>query len=232
MSLWTACTSRPGPEAPSAVSAAPTELPRLRGETMLPLHPSARFSSGWGSVEVISADSPHEAAPEPPFATDQEAERFLRGWLLDTFGPLPDDTALRTTSVDHSASGGERPQHDWDRGHTFVFVQTWRDMPTDRVTVLYLRGRSMVNGTVGLARFTPKAQSIRPILTEDAARTQLALVLRELGQDTAMAADCPMHLEFVWEEGDETSSVLRPVWMMGDGPGLLDAVTGAPGRNG
>ncbi|HEX6813634.1 MAG TPA: hypothetical protein VF384_18590 [Planctomycetota bacterium] len=182
-------------------------------------------------MEIVR-DSPPTPAPEAPFATDQEAEQFLRAWLCEKFGPLPADTGLQVTSVQRSASGHDKPQYDWDAGHTFVFMQTWRNVVTDRSALLYLQGRSKVSGTVSLARITSIAGSDRKILDEAAARAQFAAVLRSMGRDTAEAASCPMRLQFIWDDGDEKTCELRPVWGIGEGPGYLDAVTGALGRDG
>jgi hypothetical protein len=206
-------------------------VPRLRCEGLPPLRQTANFRLDSGAVE-IDGEHPPTPAPEPPFATDEEAERFLRAWLRENFGPLPAETELQVTSVQHSASGGDRPEYNWDAGHTFVFVQTWRSMATDRMAVLYLQGRSKVRGSVELARITAIPGSERTILDEAAARARLAEVLRSLGQDTSTAASCPMRLQFMWDHGDEKTCELRPIWSIGDGPGYLDAVTGAPGRNG
>ncbi|MCC7062784.1 MAG: hypothetical protein IT456_08275 [Planctomycetes bacterium] len=222
------CRGVPSPEPTIAL---PTVMPRLRGTTFLPLRPSPAFHSGWGSV-TVEGDHPPVPASEPPFATDAEAEQVLRGWLTQNFGPLPPDTELRMTNVLHSASGSDVARFDWDQGHTITFRQTWRGFLTDRFAVLYLQGRSKVHGTVDLARFTVIPGSEARILDEAEAREQFAQVLRSMGQDTAMVRDCSMHLEFLYATGDETSCELRPVWMIGDGPGFLDAVTGQPGRNG
>jgi len=221
--------TEPAPSLPSA-------LPRLHGTPFLPLPTSTAsntgFEGGWGGV-TFHAEHPPVRAPEPPFATDAEAERFLRAWLAQHFGPLPPDTELRMTRVLHSASGGEQARYDWDQGHTITFRQTWRGHPTDRFAVLYLQGRTKVHGTVDLARLTVVPGSEARILDETQARERLAEVLRSLGQDTAMANDCPMHLEFLYSHTAEVVDFeLRPVWTMGDGPGFLDAVTGQPGRNG
>jgi len=209
----------------------PTALPRLHCEVLQPLHPSGRFHSGWGTV-VIDGDHPPTPAPEPPFASDREAEDQLRGWLREQFGPMPKGTDLHVVSVQQSASGGDRPRYDWDAGHTFVFAQTWRGFATDRNAVLYLQGRSKVSGSHSLARITVVPGSERTILDEATARARIAEVLQSMGRDAAEAADVPMHLHFLWSGGDEKSSELRPVWLLGDGPGYLDAVTGVPGRNG
>ena len=40
------------------------------------------------------------------------------------------------------------------------------------------------------------------------------------------------NLLYIWCDGNEDSAELRPVWMLGEGPFLLDAHTGQPGRNG
>lgn len=39
-----------------------------------------------------------------------------------------------------------------------------------------------------------------------------------------------MHLRYLYADGDESHSELRPVWGFGMNMGYLDAVTGAPGR--
>lgn len=239
--LGAACSTPPvhsGPEAapppvaePPIAEPAPTELPQLRSVVVRPLEPLENCSVGWGSVEVGHGGDTRRA-PEPPFATDQEAEQFLREWLQRTFGPLPPDSSLVVTSVKRSASGGDRPMYDWDQGHTFVFEQRWRGLSTDRCVVLLLRGRSMVHGTVQLARLTPIEGTMHSILDEQAARECVAAALRSMGRDPAEAASYPMHLGYLYDDGDEESAVLRPVWWIGDGPGYVDAVTGNPGRNG
>lgn len=208
-----------------------TALPRLHCTTLLPLQPLPNSSSGWGRVS-IERERPLAPAAEPPFASDAEAEQFLRGWLVQTFGPLPPETGLQLIRVQRSASGGDHPRYDWDHGHTLVFQQTWRNFLTDRTVVLYLQGRSRVSGSVELARFRAIPGSERRILDEAEVRLLLAQTLRDLGEDDALARDLGMHLEFLYADGDEDSCELRPVWMLGGGPGYIDAHTGEVGRNG
>lgn len=218
-------------EAPRAPT--PASLPRLRCEVVQPLRPSAQFTAGWGQVNC-RGDHPPTPAPESPFPTDLEAERHLREWLRENFGPLPTDTELQVESVQHSASGGDRPRYDWDAGHTFVFVQTWRGIPTDRTAVLYLQGRSKVFGMLSLSRFTGIPGSDGPILGREAARARFEDVMRSIGGDTAEpmpdAMWQTMHLRYLYADGDESQCELRPVWGFGMNMGYLDAVTGAPGR--
>jgi hypothetical protein len=221
------------PPAPNAKSSEPTELPKLWADVLPPLRNRDRFEFTYGSA-TVRMDGPPKANGEEPFPTDADAIAYLRSWLTTHFGPLPEQTDLVVDRIQHSASGGDQPSYDWDKGHTVVFTQTWRGIRTDRTAVLYLRGRSEVDGSIDIARFTPVEGSQRDLLSPAAAQLAVGRVLSALGQGQALPSKVPLTLTFIWESANETGERirLRPVWMLGDGPFLIDAHTGEPGRNG
>ena len=233
MAIAAACSTLDPASTHTAASASPLpkSLPRLRSVVVTPIRNPELFSVGWGTVEIMSGDDPKPTG-EPPFADDAEAITFLRDWIHTHFGPLPKDTELVVDRVSRSASGGDQPQYDWDQGHTVVFTQTWCGVRTDRQCVLYLQGRSKVNGLLALGRFTPIAGTEQPLLGEDAARNGIMEVLRAIGQGIVDPERIPRNLLYIWCDGTEDSAELRPVWMLGEGPFLIDAHTGQPGRNG
>ncbi|MCU0867268.1 MAG: hypothetical protein MUC36_26090 [Planctomycetes bacterium] len=189
------------------------------------------FSVGWGTAEIVRGDDPKPTG-ELPFAEDAEAITFLRDWIHTHFGPLPMDTELVVDRVLRSASGGDQPMYDWDQGHTVVFTQTWCGVRTDRHCVLYLQGRSKVTGSLALGRFTPIAGTEQPVLDDAAARSRIIEVLRAIGQADGDPDRVARNLRYIVSDIKEDSADLRPVWMLGEGPFLLDAHTGQPGRNG
>jgi hypothetical protein len=103
---------------------------------------------------------------------------------------------------------------------------------TDRQCVLYLQGRSKVTGSVALGRLTPIAGTEQPLLGDAAARRGIMELLRALGQGDVDPERVARNLLYIVGDGTDDSAELHPVWMLGDGPFLLDAHTGEPGRNG
>lgn len=218
---------------PPAEPSEPTALPRLWAERLQPLRDPDRFDFTYGAAMVRLEGAP-QATGEEPFATDADAIAYLRSWLQTHFGPLPEQTDLVVDRVQHSSSGGDQPSYDWDKGHTVVFTQTWRGIRTDRTTVLYLSGRSQVDGSIDLARFAPVEGSQRDLLSPAAAQLAVGRVLSALGQGHLLPSGIQRTLTFLWESETEAGDRmrLRPVWILGEGPFLIDAHTGEPGRNG
>ena len=216
---------------PPAEPSEPTALPRLWADALPPLLDRDRFEFSDGTATLWLGP---RSTQDAPFPTDAEAIAFLRSWLKAHFGPMPEETDLVVDRIHHSADGGDGPSEDLTPGHTVVFTQTWRGIRTDRASVLYLTGRSSVDGSISLARFTPVAESQRDLLTPPAAHLAVARVLSALDQDHQPAAKVRRTLQYLYDwrakSGDRIQ--LRPVWVLGDGPFFVDAHTGEPGRDG
>jgi hypothetical protein len=223
--------SASAPPTPHAEPSEPTALPRLWAEPLPPLLDRDRFEFSDGTATLWLGP---RSTQDAPFPTDAEAVAFLRSWLKEHFGPMPEETDLVVDRIHHSADGGDGPSEDLTPGHTVVFAQTWRGIRTDRATVLYLMGRSSVDGSIALARFTPVEGTERELLTPAAAHLAVARVLSALGQGHQPASRVRRTLQFLydWRPNSGERDQLRPVWLLDDGPFLIDAHTGEPGRNG
>ncbi|MBX3462840.1 MAG: hypothetical protein KF830_06690 [Planctomycetes bacterium] len=225
------------PEAPPASGAPPaTLLPMLQAVRREPIRERERFTpAGMGFDRAADAAAGDD---EPPHATDTEAVAAAIAWIVARFGPLPDETALVATSIDHSAVGSDEPE---DRaahpGHTIVLRQSYRGTLTRAVSVVYLAGRSRVSGHFELAAFTPIAGSVAPVIGAEAAVE--AVVRWAQANEVVAASDvaefrrrAAPRLEFVRSPEhapgpDPAAVVFRANWVpVPDEPCLVDAHSG------
>jgi len=181
---------------------------------------------------VVDGPTGHEPAPGEAPRTDEEAIASMRAWLVDLYGPLPEIDTLVVASVHQQTSFREgKPRSEWPILRTVHFVQSWLGVPTDRSATLAVVGRG-IDGSMTLSRLRPIPGTERNLLTEHEARNAVARVLRDLGRADQPAESVPLTLQYIYDWRSDDSVDLRPVWMLADGPFVIDAHTGEPGRNG
>lgn len=175
---------------------------------------------------------------QEPWPTDAEAVDAVQALFGSRFGALPTDTKFVATSIQHSARGMDSASAPEDRGHTIVFMQQWRGIPTDRAVVVYIEGRSRYDLTEGACRLVPIPGTEKPLIAAAAALAALESSARAQGATPERIAEfragVKLHLEFAWayehnrEHSADGSSVLSPQWRIAESsPAVyVDAFTG------
>jgi hypothetical protein len=216
------------------------ELPRLNGQLMRPIRKADEFEIGNSSVRHPKNPQPVEPPTEPPYATDDAAVRAAMNWLRDHFGELPEGVTLKATEVLHSSSGREKPEFDWDVGHTIHLRAAYRGIPTEDGAVIYIRGKSQIHGTIFLRRYTPMGMP-RPVIeaakAKDAWRRIVAA--RENPEEALkqFEAQAKPRLMFVWSseanrDVQDSDWIVTPTWVLDDEELIMvDGHSGKPWFN-
>ncbi|MBI3817392.1 MAG: hypothetical protein HY286_01780 [Planctomycetes bacterium] len=181
----------PEPDASTKPSSGPQmldmKLPTLIFHAAKPIFESDQFEDededeGEGTFRYPKVRQiPPKPPSEPPYATDDEAVEGAKNWIIQHFGPLPPNVNYVAKSVQHSSSGQDKPQFDWDRGHTIRLQLTYKDIPMDEASILYITGKTQFDGYVTFGTFEEKSGSAKPIITKEAAVDSAALFLEFKG---------------------------------------------------
>ena len=113
-----------------------------------------------------------------------------------------------------------------------VLMQTFRGLATDRASVVYLSPECVKGEYLEVGSFEVILDTMCPAVSERDVRRTISSFLPNLGIDASHAADVKLRMQYVWQSGNDKSAELRPVWLLGQGPFLVDARTGEPGRDG
>lgn len=178
----------------------------------------------WHTAPKVARPGPGVGLPAGSAKPD--IERAARTWLLSRFEGVQ-DVELQVTAHDEYAVDTAAQDHS-----CVVIMQTWRGLHTDRVSVVYVSAERVAGQYLEVGSFKVVPDTLCPALPESAVRRTIAGFFPSLGIDASHAAEVKLHLQYVWQNGDEQSVELRPVWIVGDGPFLVDARTGVPGRDG
>jgi hypothetical protein len=178
----------------------------------------------WRAAPKLARPGPGVGLPAGSAKLD--IERDARTWLLSRFDGVQ-DVELQVTAHDEYAVNNAELAHS-----CVVIMQTWRGLHTDRVSVVYVSAERVAGQYLAVGSFEVVPDTLCPALPESAVRRTIAGFFPSLGIDASHAAEVTLHLRYVWQDGDEQTVELRPVWIVGDGPFLVDARTGVPGRDG
>jgi hypothetical protein len=198
-------------------------MPRLQATMLDPKVDAALFrqTTGW---EFPKDEVPPEPPEDEPFETDEEAVGAAIAWIVARFGPLPAHTTLEPESVQHSASGNDEPQYEWDAGHSIVLRQCYRGVPTDLASTMYIRGRSHFSGYFELASFEEVEGTGARIVDRNGVVDVLVRLAREEGidQDVIDAfrsrTDArPQYVRSNLNAGTEAEGLHVPSWSIGGG---------------
>ncbi|MCB9876838.1 MAG: hypothetical protein H6835_04465 [Planctomycetes bacterium] len=162
----------------------------------------------------------------PADARDEVVERAAREWLLAHYEGVQHVELQQTSLARWADTEAAIPNF------CVVLTQAFAGATTDRESVIYL-DETGINGhylAVGAFEVAPGTECTA--VPEAEVRRTIAGFLPALGFDAALAADIPLHLDYIWQGEEDGVVTLRPVWMLGEGPFLVDARTGTPGRNG
>lgn len=153
-----------------------------------------------------------------PYETDAEAVTAARGFLAANFGPTP--LELKVSRILHSGSGSASPQNATDLGHTITFSTFWHGVEIhDCHAVIYIKGRSISNATVQLAKPEEVPGSTRKLVSrESAIKLWRAQVVEHFGAPKDITPKIA-NLVFIWSSTDNSSrdeakqgSVCSPNW--------------------
>ncbi|MEX0715181.1 MAG: hypothetical protein WD066_01270 [Planctomycetaceae bacterium] len=218
-------------------------LPLIRATPLRPIAAADEFKarSGGFGYEFPREYRDPEPPEEEPYASDEEAVAAAIRWIERHFGKSPAHTSLRATRIQHSSSGQDRPRYDWDRGHTIVFEQTYRGLPTDRYAVVYITGRTRFKVDLDVCEFQPIENSGRKIVGPEDGVAAWRKGFEDQGASPEDLAEFDKNvsprLSFVWSpqenlraDRDRTVQILAPNWDLFDGA-MIDAYTGKPWRD-
>jgi len=218
-----------GATAPAAPQSAPRSsdwtagdpLPLLERKLMLPVVELPEFKV---SSDIVVYRRPPMPPTESPFPTDDAAITAARSWIETSFGALPAGVSLEVKRINHSSSGREKPEFDWDHGHTIVFCEKYRGVATDGGAVIYLTGRTQFSASVFLFSYKTISGTAKTLVDKKdgvaawRARFQQRPDAKEiLPQFDKKAAP---KLKYVWSppanRGPDGRDVIAPTWVLDD----------------
>ena len=215
------------------------ELPLLRADRIKPVRDAESFGDVIGGLRLQYPKGGGKPRPatEPPFSTDEQAVAAARAWLTAHFGHLQEGASLEVKTVYRSSSGRPKPANDSDIGHTIVFCEHFRGIPTDNYTTVCITGKTQISATVDIRRYTP-VESPKRIVDAAAAKevwrkglaahesTAATLDnLRRRRSQGLSSCGCP-------RAGFATDSTfLAPTWNVDGGIMMVDGHSGEPWVN-
>lgn len=196
-------------------------LPLLTRKLLQPITEQSKFDDSMGILNFRNSPKPRPPTEEP-FATDAEAVNAAQAWIESHFGKLVPALRLELKHVDHSSSGGPTPRFDWDRGHTIVFKEIYRGIPTDGGAVIYITGRTKFSASISLYSYAPVAGSGKPLVTKQAAIAAWRTLLKQRGSASDVLArfdnGVQPHLLYVWSplanRGSTGEEFVVPTWAL------------------
>jgi hypothetical protein len=214
-------------------------LPLLQAELITPRRNTEMFS-----IQTRRVLFPrHREDPKPPtdrpFDSDEQATAAARHWIDSHFGPLPEQVALKVVKVWRSSSGNDKPEYDWDIGHTIVFASYYAGVKTDRRSVVYITGRSRYTCDCDLRHFTPIAPR-KEIIDAEVGK---GAWVRRLEREGASVKEVQLfrtkavgRLEYVVSRKhthpDQRTLILAPTWIFDpDATLMVDGHSGETWRN-
>jgi hypothetical protein len=237
VALW---TQRLDPE--SAEWPEDGTVPLLYSWNLPPIFEQTEFT-GEG-MHQYPRDRTRKPPQDDPFATDSEAIAAAERWIVDHFGALPPNAALKPTSVAHSSSGIAKASSDDDRGHTITFRETFHGIETNDFAVVYISGRSDFSANVALCRYEIVPRSAKPIVSAATAISEVRSIFAKMNPGNgeflkAFDQDPQARLVYMYADQDDNSDedqdrkddrqIRSPYWIInGDERLFIDAYTGKP----
>jgi hypothetical protein len=197
-------------------------LPLLRADLVTPKKNVDLFAIEMSVVRYPKDQMQPTPPAEKPFETDKQAVAAAKDWINEHFGDLPEGVSLKATEVHHSSSGRPTPAFDWDSGHTIILRAYYNGIPTYNVSIVSITGKTQINGTIDLRRYTPLETQNHVVDASTAERAWRKIIAdRENSAEILKQFDANVkpQLSFAWSPMANSDvgleyDVLAPTWVL------------------
>jgi hypothetical protein len=216
------------------------ELPLLRADLIAPQKDAKLFAVERSRLRYPKERKTPTAPMEKPFQTDKQAVAAAQDWIQEHFGQLPEGVSLKATEVHRSSSGRSNPEFDWDVGHTIFLRAYYHGIPAYNVSIVYITGKTLINATIDLRRYTPLETRKHIVDASTAKRAWRKIIAaREDSAETLKQFDANVKptLSFAWSPAANNDvgieyDVLAPTWVLDEAElFMVDGHSGKPWLN-